>query len=451
MKLLAVGYPLPNAAIDNYNVFNAPSYFDYDAVLVDPASITRAAAQLTEEGIEFEAFDGRVVVNAPGSATVASAADLIRRRADETRRLLEAGGVVLLIARPNAVQPGVAGFEGCDRYSWLPAPSGMAWGPPFLRAAEGRTTRIVDEEHPLATLFREFRGQIAYRAIFDERQAALRQAGKVLTTGGAGTWTAVEFSVLGGRVVFLPAFSDSLEHVRNEIAQGIVDAAARLLTTATGESAPYWSRTLAVPGLEQLEAELEEAELSVTETQARLEAVRERVDSLARHRRLLYDDSVPFAAAVADALRLLGFAVTSAPGEPIVIGDEGVQAFVETETSREQVVEWPYVRLQRRLEEHLLKQGEAKKGVVIVNGHRVSQPDDRGPQYTDALRIACENYRYSLVSAQTLFTLVQRALGGADEATLGAFRRRIMRRNGELEMEAALGDAEEESETGPLF
>jgi len=74
MKLLAIGYPLPNASIDNYNILTAPSFFDYDAVFIDPASITTTAAQLVEEGIEFEAFDGRPVVNAPSSAAAVSAA-----------------------------------------------------------------------------------------------------------------------------------------------------------------------------------------------------------------------------------------------------------------------------------------------------------------------------------------------------------------------------------------
>ncbi|MEZ4482119.1 MAG: hypothetical protein R3B97_13390 [Dehalococcoidia bacterium] len=35
MRLLVVGFPMPEPRIDNYNPFNAPSFFDYDAMVVD--------------------------------------------------------------------------------------------------------------------------------------------------------------------------------------------------------------------------------------------------------------------------------------------------------------------------------------------------------------------------------------------------------------------------------
>ena len=40
MRVLAIGYPLPDMAIDNYNPLTAPAYSDYDALIIDPASIT---------------------------------------------------------------------------------------------------------------------------------------------------------------------------------------------------------------------------------------------------------------------------------------------------------------------------------------------------------------------------------------------------------------------------
>jgi hypothetical protein len=205
MRLLAIGYPLPDPAIDNYNVFSAPSYSDYDAVFVDPGSITRCVAQLVDEGTEFNAFDDRPVLNAPPSATSVSGADQVRRRAEETRRLLEAGGTVLVMARPDAVQTGLMGFEGCDRYSWLPAPAGLSWGMPYMRPAEGTTVRVLAEDHPASGLLRDFRNDVSYRAVFDDRQAELRRQARFLAAGGSGVPIAAEFQVLGRRTSTIPA------------------------------------------------------------------------------------------------------------------------------------------------------------------------------------------------------------------------------------------------------
>ncbi len=440
MRVLAIGYALPDAAIDNYSVFSAPSYSDYDALVIDPSSITHAVQQLIAGTTEYTAFDDRPVLNAPSSASAVSGADQIRRRADETRSLLEAGGTVVVMARPNAVQGGLQGFEGCDRYSWLPAPSGLSWGMPFIRPAEGKTVRVLAEDHPAATLLRNFRSEVASRASFDDRLPELRREARFLAAGGSGVPIAAEFSVLGGRVVFLPAFQEAISYNRPELARAIVELCIRLDAHGAAIEPPYWSRSVPVPGLEQVEAEVEEAESAAAEATSHAAAVRERHDALARHRRLLYEDGPVFGGSVAESLRLLGFSVEGGAGAAMAITSEGATAFVEVESSREQILEWPYVRVQRRLEEHLLKQSEQLKGVVVVNAYRDQAPDQRSEPFTDALRVACENYHYSLVTAETLFALVQRVLGGGDEAFLLGIRRRLMNGAGLLTLDQVLSE-----------
>ncbi len=80
MRILAIGYPLPNVAIDNYNALTAPSYNDYDALIVDPASVTHVAKELADGEATYEAFDDRPVINAPTTASAVSAAEQLRRR-----------------------------------------------------------------------------------------------------------------------------------------------------------------------------------------------------------------------------------------------------------------------------------------------------------------------------------------------------------------------------------
>ena len=449
MRVLVIGFPLPNKDIDNYTALTAPSYFDYDGLFVDPASITASVQSLLAGEREYDAFDGRPVLNAPTTASGVSAADQLRRRTDETRRVLEMGGTVMVIGRPNAVQGGVSGFEGCDRYAWLPAPAGMAWGPPYLVAAEGKAIRITDETHPAADLLRKFRSQSSYRAVFDDRQAPVRQ-GRVIATGGGGLPIAMEFEVLGGRVLFLPALPEDTGPVRSEAAEALVDLFLELSSRDLAEESPYWARAQAVPGLEQAEAEVEATQSALNEAEARLEAAREHQDSLAGHRALLWAEGRRYQSAVETALRGLGFTVTVEDGQ-LRVEDEGRAVLVECESSRDEVVEWPYVRVQRRLEAALLQKNEKAGGLVVVNGHRMKDPADRPREFSETLRVACENYRYGLITAQTLFALVQRALGGADDTWLAGARRRILSASGEIARESAMGELTEGSDAGPIF
>ena len=54
------------------------------------------------------------------------------------------------------------------------------------------------------------------------------------------------------------------------------------------------------------------------------------------------------------------------------------------------MVEWPYIRLQRRLEERLLKSGEQFAGVIVANGFRMTDTSSREEPVATTLRIACE-------------------------------------------------------------
>ncbi len=76
----------------------------------------------------------------------------------------------------------------------------------------------------------------------------------------------------------------------------------------------------------------------------------------------------------------------------------------------------------------------------MINAFRDQAPDQRGEPFTEALRVACENYHYSLVTAETLFALVQRALGGGDDAFLLGIRRRLMTGAGLLGLDLVLSE-----------
>lgn len=452
MRILSVSFPLPNVAVDNYNPVTAPNYNDYDALVVDPVGVDRTVRELLGGEKEFEAFDGRPVLNVPGSATVAGLAEQLRRRLEETQRLLEAGGLVVVVARPEAFQAGVVGFEGCDRYHWLPAPPGMGWSPPWLRAGEGKTVRIADEHHPFAALLREYRKEVGWRVWFDDRQPEFRRHGRVIALGGSGVPIAVEFEVFGGRVVFVPVIVESFGAQRTQLAQAFVDACRQLRGLAVPEEPPFWVQGVAVPGLEQAEAELEEAEAAAMAAAERLAAVRERHDALARHRELLWRDGAGFRDAVEAALQELGFVVVSGPGEPLAVCSDDELAFVELESAAGQVVEWPYIRLQRRIEAELLAGRSAPRGLVVANGFRERDLVLREPEVSEPLVRACENYRFGLVTARTLFDLVRRALGGADDAALRGMRRRLLHGSGLLGADWLLGLEDEGApETGPIF
>ena len=109
------------------------------------------------------------------------------------------------LAQPNVIHEGVTGFPGCDRYAWLPAPAGVAYGRRFMVRAEGTEVQTSDSTHPFASLLDEYARRFAYRVRFDENTPGFPTFGQVFARSGGGAAIGVELKVGAGRVIFLPA------------------------------------------------------------------------------------------------------------------------------------------------------------------------------------------------------------------------------------------------------
>src|ERR1700694_3086059 len=137
MRILSLGFPLPGPAIDNFTFLNAPSFFDYDALIVDP----RAVSQLVDEvlsGAEHTSYSGERIVNGQSGRDCVSLEEMLPHRAAETARLLARGGLVVCLAVLNAVLRGVQDMPAVKRYYWLPPPNRLSYDEPFMRGGGGR-------------------------------------------------------------------------------------------------------------------------------------------------------------------------------------------------------------------------------------------------------------------------------------------------------------------------
>src|SRR3990172_5027273 len=177
-------------------------------MVVDPAgAVSKLVEGLTGAGGDYRSYVDETVEDGPTTAPPVGLADLLRRRAEETGRLLARGGVVVCFAYPDVAHPRVSGFTGCHRYYWLPAPPGCSYGTPFVKRGEGTDVTATDYQHPFADYLERFRTTVVYRAAF-----------------------AVDIAVGGGRVIFLPALPDRTSNAeRVPVATAIVNGIRNLL------------------------------------------------------------------------------------------------------------------------------------------------------------------------------------------------------------------------------
>ncbi|HXK34650.1 MAG TPA: hypothetical protein VNM91_11645, partial [Dehalococcoidia bacterium] len=199
-RILSLGVPMPGPLVDNYNIISAPSFFDYDALVVAPHVTSQLIEDIVSGEREARTFAGADVRVRPERPSDAALADVLARRRDETQRLLDNGGVVAIFLAPTMWHR-IGEWEIGD-YWWLPLPEGVSLAPPCVVPADGTSAHVVDAARPLAPFVIGQLARIAYRARVDEKALP---AAQVFVRSGGGAAIGAELELGRGRVVLLPA------------------------------------------------------------------------------------------------------------------------------------------------------------------------------------------------------------------------------------------------------
>lgn len=437
MRILTLGCALPDSSIDNYDWASAPSFFDYDAIVVEPQqAISKMIAEVVNGTGETPlTYDDEAVLDGPSTADTIGLADLLRRRRDETERLLSRGGLVVVFAYPDVAHNSVSAFTGAHRYYWLPAPEGKDYGTSYLKPAGGTQVRPIDYQHPFADYLESLSNSIQYRALFSEPGLN----GHVIGRSPGGAAIAVEIAVGGGRVIFLPALPPRIgPGERANVAGLMVTAVRNALLLGAEEGAPSWVQDVSVPGITEARERAETAEGALEAAEIEADEARNAYRALDRYRRILWQEGkYGYDLPVRDALSALGLPTYAGVDEPASFYYDGGYVFLETESSSDAVGMDPHYRLRQRLEKRIAEASDRPRGVIVINGHRHDPPESRGQQYTDALRVAAESMRYCVVTAHRVFEAVRDHLEGkGDDA---GFVKRL------IETEGIFGASEAEA------
>jgi hypothetical protein len=455
VRVLSIGFALPNVQIDNHTWAGAPAFYDYDAVIVNPAAVSSliegvAASGTTGEGDAVTTYNKEPVINGFSTATEAGLRDVLVRRREEIEALLGRGGLVVCFAYPDVPHPHVAGFTGCHRYYWLPAPAGRSYGAESIRAAEGAEVVTTDYEHPFAEVLELIRTNVRYRARFLENEGSLAKDGRVIGRSSGGAAIALDVGVGGGRVIFIPALPESaIRSSRERVATTMVNAIRNLVLTEAEGPAPEWLRGHELPGIAEAEKRLEKAETAIDKAEAELDEARNEFRAIDRFRRVLWQEGkYGLELPVRDALKELGFTTNSRPDDPAVLTYDRKSILLETQGGVEAVGMDPHYRLRQRLEVKIAD-GQRPLGLIVINGYRDTEPAERPLQYKPALRVAAESMRYCVVTTADLFAVLQAKLNG-DETAAESFARRLIATEGVFTPEGGSqsdgGNTDDESE-----
>lgn len=421
-RILSIGFPLPGPRVDNYNIVSAPSFFDYDALVINPAAMSSYVDTVIDGSVEARTFDGRPVSAAPAPG-VDSLADVLARRRDETRALLGHGGAVVCFAHPPRTHE-IAGDRPLDSYGWIED------APPLV-PAHGTEAVVVDATHPLAPFVIGQAANVAYTARIDVARAP---GARVFVESRGGAAIGGELHRERGRFVLLPALNAISSGEPRYSMADLLQASIRRLIGALAEGrTPDWVERAALPGLDGRARSVASARDARDAAQAALDTAQAAYDDLTKYRLLLWQEgALGLEPVVRDALRLIGFDVYDADPASLTLRRDGAMILLEIDASAEAVGMAAHYRIRERFEQAIARGGERPRGVVFVNGFRLSDPSGRPPQASVALRTAAETMGYAIATTASLFDAVAACLSG-DDAAVETYRRRLVTETGVLD------------------
>ena len=449
MRILSLSHRLADPLIDNHHIFNAPVVADYEAIVVDVGGVAESIQNAVGASEAYLTHADLPVVNAEPVDGVDGIAETLRRRREEFTTALERGAVIVVFAHAPMGISGVAGFQGLDRYFFLPAPAGMAWDATTLRGGAGSTFAVADPDHPLVDLLESYRRDLLYRCSFSERADGFAGNARVIARSEGGMPIAVEFSVLNGRVIFLPPPREAGSRwIVQKESKAIVEAFRELLGD-TEERGPRWTMDVEVPGLADLERERELRKAALERATTELAAAEESVAELSRIREVLWRaGDLSLQPAVIRCAELLGFEATRSDSDAPLLVDGNHQLHYVVAGDLEAVDMAPHYRLRARLDRIIERGAEPPRGLIVANGQRQTRPEERQREIAPPLVVAAESVGYAVISSRSLFEAAVAALDGLSEETKAAIRTRLLNVDGVVELDDLLpgSDSAEPSE-----
>lgn len=203
MRTLIVGFPLPNAQFDNHSFLSAPSFGEYQRIVVDMASVSRTVDQVAHGTAANATYGGQAVVNGEASPHAFPLRELLSMRRREAEWLLSHGGLVVLIGYPDIPHADIAGGTW-HSYDWLPQPESFSFQRDLLAGFGRPGAVLVDAEHPFAPFVRALASRLAYRVYVNEESPGLTENGHVFARSEGGVPIAFDIRAGEGHIVLLP-------------------------------------------------------------------------------------------------------------------------------------------------------------------------------------------------------------------------------------------------------
>tara|TARA_B110000438_G_scaffold285346_1_gene315322 strand:- start:1358 stop:2176 length:819 start_codon:yes stop_codon:yes gene_type:complete len=248
MDILSLHYPLPNASIDNKDLFNAPVFFEYKAIIINPLGMEQSFLNIIENKEKFYTASGEMITLGISANNMININDVINRRKKELIKFLDMGGLLIIHATadlpilyqnnesdveiPSKMKFFVNLFKNilinrkqvvvtelnlfnCSR-NFLIDNALFSFSPKSLIIqGSGQLNKtaddfILEEDSSFSSTLAELIPKVSFIAFLSDQESIKQKDFKaLLSVKNSKIVLAAQFSILNGHIVFLPEFNQN--------------------------------------------------------------------------------------------------------------------------------------------------------------------------------------------------------------------------------------------------
>jgi hypothetical protein len=430
LKILSVDFNFENENVDNSIFEDQISFIDYDAVVIDPKNILNKWFNNLNV---FHKRDGTSWLYSDYDGGLSeSLRSLMEKRKEESELLTKRNqGIVVCFLRSvgeklNCSRGQYAKYKSdINRYSWVPImyddyKRGYDLSD-YIKNRSGKEIGKIYEAHPFAEYIKNFKDEIRYEAVLDEKIFSqykdILSILQPIATNKAGELVAFEIAFGNGKFIFLPPV---MQPTDNKKLAGIIISCIKNITNAPQlDSPPPWIANYSLPGDNELSPQLDE----IREKEDKLKTEREEIEKkgyrLNLFKSLLYGNGkYILEPAVREAFKIIGFNVL----DPDAYNEEYDLFATEVDLSIIGEIEGSIgqidVKKYRQLLDYVSNatlEGKKCKGLLIGNGFLGKDPNTRPEQFTEKAITGCRTQNFCRITTFELFKAVKRVLASSND------------------------------------
>ncbi len=406
-KIISVDFDIDVEDVTNTTMNSEISLLDGDIIVINPSKTEWCFG-------EFKKYEGSGNKLVTKSLNSIQKMKKFKERKAEMKRLLDNGKIIISFLAPiqtMKMQKNRNDYPIYSNYNWLP--DELKYLPGSIRNGSGESI-FLDDSNYFTFFYSGFKNKLNYKAYLKSGSLNnLNLSDKFKIRNNTGNLVGFIKEVGKGLMIFLPYISG--EFNSNKLVDILIQCSKPFLTNNLKTEPPKWTCKFKIPGEKELKDDIKQIKDEINDLNNELDELNKDKNELTSFKKLLYEQGKPLEEAVKKSFALMGFEVSDHENDDmehdIILKCDKGRIIGEIEGKDNDPIRISKLdQLSRVVDEDFHRNDSYPEGILIGNGYRYSDIEDRPNVFTEKVQISAERKNFGLLDTVELYKILVKIL-----------------------------------------